>query len=81
MPGGGVFVVQYHLLFLLESETIISQKKDSDVVVSELSDDEYLIFDALQQQSSLKVQDIMSILNKKIFFPIVQKLTKDLFHY
>jgi hypothetical protein len=32
-----------HLLFLLESETIISQKKDSDVVVSELSDDEYLI--------------------------------------
>jgi primosomal protein N' (replication factor Y) len=32
-----------------------------------LSDDEFLIFQALQQQSSLKVQDIIAILNKKIF--------------
>jgi primosomal protein N' (replication factor Y) len=40
---GEVFRGAIHLLFLLESETIISQKKDSDVVVSELSDDEYLI--------------------------------------
>jgi primosomal protein N' (replication factor Y) len=71
---GEVFRGAMPSAFLLESETIISQKKDSDVVVSELSDDEYLIFDALQQQSSLKVQDIMSILNKKNIFPIVQKL-------
>ena len=71
---GEVFRGALPSAFLLETETIISQKKDSDVVVSELSDDEYLIVDALQQQSSLKVQDIMSILNKKNIFPIVQKL-------
>jgi primosomal protein N' (replication factor Y) len=48
---------------LLESETVISQK--TDVFVDEtLSDDEFLIFQALQQQSSLKVQDIIL---KKIF--------------
>ena len=60
--------------FILESETIISPKKDVTVDVKELSDDEFLIYEALQQQSSLKVQDIMAILNKKNIFPIVQKL-------
>jgi primosomal protein N' (replication factor Y) len=60
--------------FILESETTISSQKETSVEVSELSDEEYLIYEALQQQSSLKVQDIMSILNKKNIFPVVQKL-------
>ncbi len=59
---------------LLESETIISQKNDGFVDESLLTDDEFLIYEALQQQSSLKVQDIMSILNKKNIFPVIQKL-------
>lgn len=59
---------------LLESETIISQKQDGFVDESLLTDDEFLIYQALQQQSSLKVQDIMSILNKKNIFPVIQKL-------
>lgn len=60
--------------FILESETMISFQNDSSVDSSTLSDDEFLIYEALQKQSSLKVQDIMSILNKKNIFPIVQKL-------
>ncbi|MFV8370665.1 replication restart helicase PriA [Flavobacterium sp. LB2R40] len=59
---------------LLESETLISQKTDSYVDVSLLSDDEFLIYEALQQQNSLKVQDIIAILNKKNIFPVIQKL-------
>ena len=59
---------------LLESETIISQKQGSFVDESLLSDDEFLIYEALQQQSSLKVQDIINILNKKNIFPVIQKL-------
>ncbi|WP_310557828.1 primosomal protein N' [Flavobacterium sp.] len=59
---------------LLESETIISQKNDGFVDESLLTDDEFLVYQALQQQSSLKVQDIMSILNKKNIFPVIQKL-------
>ena len=59
---------------LLESETVISQKTDLVVDTSLLSDDEFLVYEALQQQSSLKVQDIMSILNKKNIFPVIQKL-------
>jgi primosomal protein N' (replication factor Y) len=59
---------------LLESETLISQKANVFVDESQLSDEEYLVFEALQQQSSLKVQDIMAILNKKNIFPVIQKL-------
>jgi primosomal protein N' (replication factor Y) (superfamily II helicase) len=59
---------------LLESETLITSKKDSFVDESLLSDDEYLIYEALQQQSSLKIQDIILILNKKNIFPVIQKL-------
>ncbi|WP_281337431.1 replication restart helicase PriA [Flavobacterium eburneipallidum] len=59
---------------LLESETVISQKQEGFVDESLLSDEEYLVYEALQQQSSLKVQDIMKILNKKNIFPVIQKL-------
>ena len=59
---------------LLESETIISQKQNGFVDKSQLSDEEFLVYEALQQQSSLKVQDIMNILNKKNIFPVIQKL-------
>ena len=64
---------------LLESETIISLipiaiGKDGFVNENQLTDDEFLIYQALQQQSSLKVQDIINILNKKNIFPVIQKL-------
>ena len=59
---------------LLESETLISQKTDFFVDTNLLSDDEFLVYEALQQQSSLKIQDIISILNKKNIFPVIQKL-------
>jgi len=60
--------------FLLETETVISQKQDVFVSETDLSDQEFLIYDALQQQSSLKIQDIISILNKKNVFPVIQKM-------
>jgi primosomal protein N' (replication factor Y) (superfamily II helicase) len=59
---------------LLESETIITQKSSVVVEESLLSDEEFLIYQALQQQSSLKIQDITAILNKKNIFPVIQKL-------
>ena len=59
---------------LLESETVISQKINTVADTNSLSDDEFLVYEALQQQSVLKVQDIISILNKKNIFPVLQKL-------
>ncbi len=71
---GDVFRGAMPSAFILESETIISHKQGDVIDESELSDDEFLIYEALQHQSSLKVQDIMAILNKKNIFPVVQKL-------
>ena len=59
---------------LLESETIISQRKETFVDETDLSDDEFLVYEALQHQSSLKVQNIIDILNKKTVLPVIQKL-------
>lgn len=59
---------------LLESETIIKQQSDKYVDVSLLTDDEYLVYEALQQQATLKVVDLIAILNKKNVFPVIQKL-------
>jgi len=59
---------------LLESETIISQRNETIVDKKQLSDDEFLIYEALQQQSSLKVQNIIAILNKKTVLPVIQRL-------
>ena len=59
---------------LLESETIISQNNETFVNESSLSDDEFLIYEALQSQSSLKIQNIIDIVNKKTVLPVIQKL-------
>jgi len=59
---------------LLESETIISQNNETFVDAASLSDDEFLIYEALQSQSSLKIQNIIDIVNKKTVLPVIQKL-------
>lgn len=71
---GDVYRGAFPTGLLLESETIVSHKPDVVVNDSELSDDEFLIYEALQHQSSLKVQEIASILNRKNILPILQKL-------
>ena len=59
---------------LLESETIISRTGATFVDEILLTDDEFLIYEALQHQSSLKIQNIIDILNKKTVLPVIQKL-------
>jgi primosomal protein N' (replication factor Y) len=76
---GDVYRGAFPTGLLLESETIISHKPNVTVNDSELSDDEFLIYEALHHQSSLKVQDIISILNKKNILPTLQKMiSKDI---
>ncbi|WP_432669939.1 replication restart helicase PriA [Flavobacterium sp. SM2513] len=59
---------------LLESETVISQKNNDFVLESTLTNDEFLVYQALQQQSSLKIQEIVGILNKKNVLPVIKQL-------
>ena len=62
--------------FILESETIISRNKTVDVKDTDLKDDEFLIYEALQYQSSLKIEDVISILDKKRILPVVNGLVE-----
>ena len=62
--------------FLLESETIISKNETIVIEDSTLQDDEFLIYEALQYQSSLKIQDVVSILDKKRVLPVINSLVK-----
>jgi len=62
--------------FLLESETIISKNETSEINEMELKDDEFLIYEALQHQSSLKIKDISNILDKKNVLPVMKRLVE-----
>lgn len=60
--------------FLLESETIITKNSDNNVNEVELKDEEFLVYEALHHQSSLKLQDLVDILDKKNVFPVINAL-------
>ena len=60
--------------FILESETLIIKNETVSIQESELKDDEFLIYEALQHQSSLKIQDVISILDKKRVLPAINSL-------
>jgi len=60
--------------FILESETIISRNTATIISDLDLKDDEFLIYEALQHQSSLKIQDVISILDNKSVLPVIKRL-------
>lgn len=59
---------------LLESETVISLKGEAYFEKDDLNDQEYMVYQALMHQSSLKVADIILLLNKKNIFPVLWKM-------
>lgn len=60
--------------FLLESETIIEKNSKVNPDDLTLKDDEFLIVEALEYQSILRVQEIMGIVNKKNVLPVIKRL-------
>ncbi len=60
--------------FLLESETIIKLSSRNFQEEESLSDDEFVLYEALQHQSSLHINDARSILERKNIVSIIQKL-------
>ena len=72
---GDVYRASLPSAFLLESETII-YKNDAFLDETILADDEFLIFEALHQQSQLTIHQVIAILGKKKVMPIVNALLK-----
>ena len=71
---GDVYRTAIPSSLILEGETIITLSPEILVDESTLSDHEYLVYEALQQQPSLRIDEIISILNKKSIIPIIQNL-------
>lgn len=60
--------------FILESETLISRNLKKEIKDTDLKDDEFLVFEALHHQSTLKIQEVSSILDKKNVLPVIKRL-------
>ncbi len=60
--------------FLLESETIIKLSSRNFQEEESLTDDEFILYEALQHQSSLHINDARSILDRKNIVSVIQKL-------
>ena len=60
-------------VFLLESETLIVRNEAFNNI-SVLTEEEYLIYEALQKQAILRIDEVISILDKKTILPILNTL-------
>jgi primosomal protein N' (replication factor Y) len=60
--------------FLLESETLVLLNKDAELDEGTLMDNEFLVYEALQHQSVLKVHEVSAITERKNVMPILQRL-------
>ncbi len=60
--------------FLLESETLVLRNMEAEVDEEDLKDDEFLVYEALQHQSVLKVHEVAAIVDRKNVLPILNRL-------
>ncbi len=60
--------------FLLQSETIIYKNDGTSVDTLSLKDDEFLVHEALQYQSLLKIQEVMAIVDRKNVLSVIKRL-------
>jgi len=73
---GEVFRAAVPGALLLESETLILRNDKGIIEENDLLDDEFMVFEALQHQSVLRVQEISDILDKKNIIPVLNRLLK-----
>jgi primosomal protein N' (replication factor Y) (superfamily II helicase) len=71
---GDVYRSAMPAALLLESESLLTLTPGAEVLAEELSDEEFLVYQALGQQSSLRISEVVSILNKKQILPVIKKL-------
>lgn len=72
---GEVFKAAIPAALLLESETIILPNKNFQWQGEDFfSDEESLVYEALQYQSSLKIQEVSAIIDRKNVLPILKAL-------
>ena len=71
---GEVFRTAVASALLLESETVVLPNHQVEADEDDLSDDEFIVMEALSNRGALKVDDIISILEKKTVLPVLNAL-------
>ncbi|AZQ44464.1 replication restart helicase PriA [Nonlabens ponticola] len=59
---------------LLESETIIQRDEEGSFDESDLTDQEFLVLEALEHRKALKIDDVIAILDRKTVLPILKNM-------
>lgn len=72
-PIGDVLKAAIPSTFLLESESILVKNQIDINEVKEMSDEEYILFEALDVKN-LKVSDVSKIVNKKNIYSLIQNM-------
>ena len=72
-PIGDILKAAVPSTLLLESESIISKIDTSEEEIKNMSDNEYLIYEALDQED-VRIADINLITDRKTVYPILQKM-------
>lgn len=71
---GEVFRTAVPGALLLESETLIVKNREAVVEENALKDDEFLVYEALEHQDSLRVQDICDIVDRRNVLHLLNRL-------
>ncbi len=72
-PIGDILKAAVPSTLLLESESIITKIDISDEEINKMSDNEYLIYEALEKED-IRISDINLITERKTVYPIIQKM-------
>ncbi|MGI9546392.1 MAG: replication restart helicase PriA [Flavobacteriaceae bacterium] len=73
---GEVFRTAVPSALLLESETVVLKNNDPGTDETGLSEDEFIVVEALEHRGALKVNEISNILEKKTVLPILNSLVR-----
>ncbi|WP_224483251.1 replication restart helicase PriA [Robertkochia aurantiaca] len=71
---GDVFRAALPSSLLLESETLVCKAGDFEGDESDLSDEEWLVLEALQHQPQLKVHEVGAVIDRKNVLPVLKRL-------
>ena len=73
---GDVMKASIPSVLLFESETIVSLNKTIQIDQNSLSDDEFLIYEALLDVKELTISEVSNLLNKKNVFKFIESLNE-----
>jgi len=71
---GEVFRAALPSIMLLESETLLTFNSENIIATDTLDDEEFLLYEAFQNQAILRLDEVREILNKKNVFDVIDRL-------